>query len=329
MGLASGRMESAPGRLQVQLAADPVSVPAARRFVVDALTAWGEGRHVDDAELVASELTGNAALHAGARFMYVTVDRSDEAPGVRVAVEDDGPVGADALHLRTPAVEAGSFDWTDLPATGRGLAIVAVLAAEWGVEETARGKRVWARLVEPGAVGEPREPQRSGTRVDDSLDEELPPGWTLVRLAGCPVELSLQQDRHLDELVRELQLLGADEGRPESTTLAHEIRDLLVSPAHARVVGRRTAERAREEGKEAVDVEMAMPRELSAMVVRLQSAVARADELCEDGRLLTLTSSRQLRELRAWMTHEIVAQADRGAAPTPWDQWRRRLPLPG
>lgn len=315
-------MEGARGRLQVQLAADPVSVPAARRFVVDTLTAWGEGRHLEDAELVTSELTGNAALHAGARFMYVTVDRSDEAPGVRVAVEDDGPVGADALHVRMPALAGDPLDWTDLPATGRGLAIVATLAAEWGVEETPRGKRVWAVLAGPGAVTGSREPQRPRTHDAAAPDAELPPGWTLVRLAGCPVGLSLQQDRHLDELVRELQLLGADEGRAESTALAHEIRDLLVSPAHARVVGRRTAERARDEGKEVVDVEMAMPSELSALIVRLQSAVVRADELCEDGRLLTLASPPQLRELRAWMTHEIVAQADRGAPPTPWAEWR-------
>jgi anti-sigma regulatory factor (Ser/Thr protein kinase) len=316
-------MEGAPGRRHVQLAADPVSVPAARRFVVDTLAAWGDGSHAEDAELVTSELTGNAALHAGARFMYVTVERSDEAPGVRVAVEDDGPVGADALHVRTPALAEDPFEWTDLPATGRGLAIVATLAAEWGVEETSRGKRVWAVLAGPGAVTGAREPQRSRTDGDAAPDGELPPGWTLVRLAGCPVELSLQQDRHLDELVRELQLLGADEGRAESTALAHEIRDLLVSPAHARVVGRRTAERARDEGKDVVDVEMAMPSELSALIVRLQGAVVRADELCEDGRLLTLASPPELRELRAWMTHEIVAQADRGAAPIPWAEWRR------
>ncbi|WP_168218400.1 ATP-binding protein [Nocardioides eburneiflavus] len=314
-------MEGAPGRRNVQLAADPVSVPAARRFVVDTLAAWGEGRHAEDAELVTSELTGNAALHAGARFMYVTVERSDQAAVVRVAVEDDGPVGADALHVRTPALADDPLEWADLPATGRGLAIVATLAAAWGVEETPRGKRVWADLAGPGAVSGTREPRRSLTH-DAAMDEELPPGWTLVRLAGCPVALSLEQDRHLDELVRELQLLGADEGRAESTALAHEIRDLLVSPAHARVVGRRTAERARDEGKAAVDVEMAMPSEFSALIVRLQSAVVRADELCEDGLLLTLASPPQVRELRAWMTHEIVAQAERGEPPTPWSEWR-------
>ncbi len=47
-------MQDAPIRLQVRLAADAASVPAARRFVADGLNAWGEGGLVDAAELVAS-----------------------------------------------------------------------------------------------------------------------------------------------------------------------------------------------------------------------------------------------------------------------------------
>ena len=64
-GQVSLRIERAPSTLQVQLAADPLSVPGARRFVVDALTAWGDGRYVDDAELVASELTSGRSISHG------------------------------------------------------------------------------------------------------------------------------------------------------------------------------------------------------------------------------------------------------------------------
>ena len=96
-------MQDAPSRLQVRLAADAASVPAARRFVADGLTAWGEARLVDAAELVASELSSNAALHASAEFMHVTLERAgDAAAGVRVAVEDDGPVGVEAVLPRAP-----------------------------------------------------------------------------------------------------------------------------------------------------------------------------------------------------------------------------------
>ena len=144
----------------------------------------------------------------------------------------------------------------------------------------------------------------------------------MVRLAQCPVGLSLQQDRHLDELVRELQLLSVAGGSAHSARLADEIRGLLVSPTHARLTGRRAAERARDEGREVVDVDMAMPREFSSLVEQLQVVVARADQLCRDDQLLTLASPPDVQELRAWMTHEIVAQATRGATPTPWAQWR-------
>lgn len=315
-------MQDGPPRLQVQLAADAASVPAVRRFVTDGLAAWGEVTLVDVAELVASELSSNAALHAMAEFMHVTLERTADAAGVRVAVEDDGPVGAEAVLARTPA--ADDPEWDELDATGRGLTIVAMLAGRWGVDRTTRGKRVWAELVEPEPAHEAIAPERMQTDAE-TADGELPPGWALVRLVRCPVALSLQQDRHLDELVRELQLLGVDEHNSESAAIADEIRGLLVSPTHARLAGRRTAEQARDQNREHVDVEMAMPREFGALVEQLQVAVTRADRLCEEGRLLTLSSPPELRTLRAWMTHEVLAQTG-GAAPTSWPDWLARDP---
>ena len=314
-------MQGAPTRLQVRLAADAASVPAARRFVADGLTAWGEVKLIDAAELVASELSSNAALHAMAQFMHVTLERAAaDAAGVRVAVEDDGPVGVEAVLPRTPAGE--DLDWDELDATGRGLSIVAMLAGRWGVDETRRGKRVWADLVPAGAVHEVLDPVLPEVEADaEAPAGELPPGWALVRLLQCPVALSLRQDSHLDELVRELQLLGVDDGNRESAAIAEEIQGLLVSPTHARIEGRRAAERARDEHRDVVDVEMAMPREFGALVGQLQGAVARADRLCEEGRLLTLASPPELRTLRAWMAHEVLGQTLGGAEPTSWPDW--------
>ena len=303
----------------MRLAADPASVAGARRFVVDGLSAWGEGRFVEAAELVASELTTNAALHAGAEFMYVTLECG--TTGVILSVEDDGPLGVDVVQARTHPREDAA-DWSELDATGRGLAIVAMVAERWGVDETERGKQVWAELADPDAVAPSSPERRTSPSAHVPAMEDLPPGWVTVRLAQCPVGLSLQQDRHLDELVRELQLLSVDHGSVHSAALADEIRGLLVSPTHARLTGRRAAERAREEGREVVDVEMAMPREFSSLVEQLQVVVARADQLCRDGQLLTLASTPDVQELRAWMTHEIVAQATLGAKPTPWAKWR-------
>ena len=312
-------MQEAPERLQVRLAADASSVPAARRFVVDGLTAWGEVDLVQAAELVVSELSGNAALHAAAEFMHVTLERGARAGGVRVSVEDDGPIPVDAVRPR--ALLDHDLDWPDLGATGRGLVIVAMVASRWGVDDTTGGKRVWADLVDHPEVHEVVEPE--GVLDTDAVPGTLPPGWALVRLVECPVELSLQQDSHLDELVRELQLLSLDDGNDDSAALAAEIRGLLVSPTQARLTGRRAAERARAEGRDSVDIEMAMPREFGVLVVRLQEAVQRADVLCEDGRLLTLASPPELRNLRAWMTHEVLGQTTHEAAPVPWPAWPR------
>jgi anti-sigma regulatory factor (Ser/Thr protein kinase) len=317
-----GAMADARGdALRVRLAADPVSVSAARRFVTDGLVSWERTALIDSATLCVSELAGNAALHAASTFMEIAMQPLGKA--VRVSVEDDGAVPAEVVAPRATFTEPESFSIEDEPTTGRGLAIVSVLAREWGVEHTPEGKRVWAELTEhepEHEVGLPRTDP-----VEDPMPAQgaLPPGWALVRLAGCPVELSLRQDEHLDELVRELQLISADQDNSRSQALAAQIQDLLISPAHARFTGRRLAEQAAAAGHNVVDIEMAMPREFGPMVERLQQAVTAADELCEQMELLTVASPPELRALRAWMTRELVGQIDQGRAPVSWSAWLR------
>ena len=310
--------------LRIRLAADPVSVPGARRFVTDGLRAWSLTEVVDDAELCVSELAGNAALHSASTFMVVSLHRSDRT--VRVAVEDDGLTPALAVHPRMgfpgPGEQIPADEIDAESTTGRGLAIVSILASDWGVEETEIGKRVWAELAGDGDEHLVRPPSGS-VSAPPATPAALPPGWTLVRLVGCPVELSLQQDQHLDELVRELQLMSGDVASGRSQALAERLEGLLSGPAHARHTGRMEAMQAAAAGLEHLDVEMAVPNELAQGVRDLQETVAAADALCEEARLLTLASSPELRALRAWMTEEINAQVE-GADPVPWDEWRRR-----
>ncbi|HSJ20905.1 MAG TPA: ATP-binding protein [Nocardioidaceae bacterium] len=330
--------------LRVRLAADPASVPGARRFVAEGLRAWGHDDLVDDAALCVSELAGNAALHGGSTYIEVCVLDLERA--VRVYVEDDGPVAPATIAPRTtlPGTTAEADAETDAlellldaPATGRGLAIVSVLSSDWGVEELEQGKRVWAELSpEPSAHDSPEPSAHDSptSRVSETATispdaghgahEELPEGWVVVRLAGCPVRLSLHQDQHLDELVRELKLISANQDNPDSGALARRLEAILRSPAQARAVGRRQAQAALARGERLVDVEMAMPREFSAEVRRLDEAVREADVLCEERRLLTLASTPELRAFRAWMVAEIRAQVERGASPVPWEDWNAR-----
>lgn len=106
---------------------------AARSLVSRALRGRAVPELVADAQLVVSELVANVLLHTpGGGELRVT----PLPAGVRVEVDDttnDPPV-----LLATP----GSV----LP-HGRGMQIVAGLAADWGVEwRRPRGKTVWAEL---------------------------------------------------------------------------------------------------------------------------------------------------------------------------------------
>jgi len=295
----------------------PASVPAARRFVTDGLRSWGLEALIDDVALGLTELAANAALHSAASFMVVKLSLREG--GVRVGVEDDGQVPAAVVVPRAGfGAATDNRDLADEPTTGRGLAIIELLASAWGVDETSVGKRVWADFgADHSPVGHGPDP----TATD--AQPALPQGWTLVRLADCPVRLSLRQDEHLDELVRELQLLNADQANARSQAVAASIQGLLAAPAHARYTGRRTAQLALEAGSDEVDIDMAVPDESSELIRELQEAVSAADRLCDEMKLLTLASSRDLQELRRWMTEEIVAQIEERREPVPWPVWRR------
>ncbi len=312
-------------RIRVRFAADPASVPGARRIVSDGLAAWELTGLADDATLCVSELAGNAALHSGGTFMHVGMVRLDDA--VRISVEDDVGRTAGAVAPRSrlpsaPGAELGDSLIEDEPTTGRGLAIVSVLASDWGVEMVDTGKRVWADIAfGHDALGGRRSHSQVGDDAQSQHTDPLPPGWVLVRLEGCPVQLSLRQDDHLDELIRELQLMAGDRPNPRSAALASRLQGLLVSPAHARYTGRRIAERAAAAGREFVDIDMAMPREFSDQATKLKAAIEAADALCEELQLLTLASSDDLRKLRAWMSEQIVCQIEQGSPPISWSAW--------
>ena len=314
--------------LRLSLAAEPVSVSAARRFVADGLSSWGRNDLLDDATLCVSELASNAALHTSSTFMHIAVGLHRDV--VRVSVDDDGDVPAQAVTPRPSFPDpddAVELLLEDEATTGRGLAIVSILASDWGVETTPGGKRVWFEITgtaDGHGVRLPKIHDDEAVEPSEASEPMLPAGWAHVRLAGCPVRLSLRQDEHLDELIRELQLVGANRENPTLQALALELQQLLSGPAHARHMGRRIAQRAAAEGLEFIDVDMAMPREFSAEVQKLDMAVKAADVLCEEMRLLTLASSSDLRALRAWMTQEVVRQAQHGAAPVAWEHWLSR-----
>lgn len=111
------------------------AIRSTRNFVVQAGGSDGEDGFDAALALVTSELASNAVLHARTPFV-VRVRSSPES--VRIAVFDhDGALPAPRDH------GLGEV-------TGRGLAIVGSLAAEWGVEQEGAGKWVWADVTRSG-----------------------------------------------------------------------------------------------------------------------------------------------------------------------------------
>ncbi|MEL3947890.1 MULTISPECIES: ATP-binding protein [Streptomyces] len=123
-----------------RISATPRGARLARRLARYHLDGWGipyDSEMSDAVAQVAAELAANAATHgrvAGRDFELRLLLVPD---GVRVEVTDTRTERRVPEHPELPGAEAES---------GRGLVLVAALAAEWGVAERAPGKTVWARL---------------------------------------------------------------------------------------------------------------------------------------------------------------------------------------
>ncbi|SCK36139.1 Anti-sigma regulatory factor (Ser/Thr protein kinase) [Streptomyces sp. WMMB 714] len=119
----------------------PRSVALARRAVTDGLRALGVAESgVQDVALVVSELVTNAVRHGlvPGRLVEVRLEY-DLEKAVTVEVSDAGD------HRPPPAAPPlpCAVEPTALTESGRGLALVAAFAAEWGVRDRVVGKTVW------------------------------------------------------------------------------------------------------------------------------------------------------------------------------------------
>lgn len=125
---------ASPGTTRTRRFVASVTAPRAARVFVGELLARSGVRPetIEVASVIVSELASNAVLHAGTDFA-VTVSRT--AGGLWLAVSDES---AREPTVRTPAPHEPR---------GRGLALVATFARDWGVDRTPPGKTVWAELA--------------------------------------------------------------------------------------------------------------------------------------------------------------------------------------
>jgi anti-sigma regulatory factor (Ser/Thr protein kinase) len=124
--------------LQMTFLNSPSSVPAIHALVRRVTGIWGYAtQFIDDAELVASELTANAVLHSQADYCdCFNVRLKPGYQRLRIEVAD---TGSSLPRQKAPVSRTE---------TGRGLLLVEALCGRWGVvRETPGGKTVWAELV--------------------------------------------------------------------------------------------------------------------------------------------------------------------------------------
>ena len=123
-------MDGGHDRAVTRLPSDPSAVPAARRFTSQAITqSGGHGDLLDKTQLLVTELTTNAVLHARSPIRLSVTPGPDR---VRVEVRDDDP---------RPLAAPSRPDPESLQ--GRGLWLVDAIATSWGVNSNEKGKTVW------------------------------------------------------------------------------------------------------------------------------------------------------------------------------------------
>jgi anti-sigma regulatory factor (Ser/Thr protein kinase) len=118
---------------RTRLAAGPFAAAEARRQVRSAISAWDLCVDLDIAILLASELVTNAITHDPGRLATLQISCSRDE--LRVTVFDSS--------RRHPVVVDAAAD----AETGRGLMLVATLAADWGSYSTPAGKAVFFVLA--------------------------------------------------------------------------------------------------------------------------------------------------------------------------------------
>lgn len=114
--------------------AAPAEVRLLRRAAVKQLIRWGMPVAIDEVELLVTELATNVVKHVGEGASATLIL---EWCGERLRLE---------VHDKSQAMPFPNPEGSDSEC-GRGLHLVAALAAEWGAVLTAAGKAVWCEIA--------------------------------------------------------------------------------------------------------------------------------------------------------------------------------------
>ncbi|HEX8771388.1 MAG TPA: SpoIIE family protein phosphatase [Acidimicrobiales bacterium] len=294
-------------RTEQQVAGSEV-ISAARADVRRRARELGYEVLADTAALVLSELVTNAILHAGG----CTEVSIDAIPGgLRLEIRDGSHVPP---ILGRPSPES---------LTGRGLRLVAALAASWGAENEAEGKVVWADIVtESSAVSAELSEDDLLAMWDDDRDVGPDPErFYDVVLGDVPTDLLLAAKSHVDDVVREFKLAtaGADAGLTAELPvhLASVLSAVVDRFADARLAIKRQALDAARRGDATTRLVLSLPAQAADAGEEYIRALDEVDSYCRARRLLTLETPPQHRVFRHWYIDGLVTQLRAAAAKQP------------
>jgi len=310
-------------RREARLAGELEDVAWVRHTVAEWLRGWSLAVLVEDVELVASELTTNAILHAGGAVDVVLERRGT---GVRVVVHDMRPDVVPARPVQLPLGDGDDEEDGDLDrlarslfertTTGRGLLLVQAFAETWGVEVGDLTKGVWADLGTgrpPEVAGEASAPTRSGERQAEAPEA----GGRPVQLLDVPVRLILLSAANMDELVRELQTTDFEDAAPIELALLGE--HLARATAAHREPLRAAARAAMERRQETVDLALVVAPPQVEVLRRFLDLTGQVERYCREGTLISGAPTSEVTAFRGWYIDEIAGQlAGRPASPCPF-----------
>ena len=269
----------------------PASVGRARRLVAGAVSAAGHEDLVDVATLLVSEVVTNSVLHARTEILLRC---SPSRAGVRIEVSDRSPVLPGIRHYDLEAT------------TGRGLELVAALAASWGVHREDEGKTLWFEVGSHDAAEEP-----PPAEVAAGVGPPVGPSFE-VRLLGASPALVRATIEHGDALLRELALLAFGGELDDALPDGWHLPKFDVSPVLA------AAEAAATGGRPKADLRFSLPAGADAAATDRLRLVDHADSLARDDRLLSAPALPEITVCRHWVYTQIAEQAA-GFPPQVWE----------
>jgi PAS domain S-box-containing protein len=288
-GMTGATPASAPSRL---FGGKPSSVGEARKFIRHVL-AGTDVDLVDSAELLTSELVTNAVLHANGDVRvraWATADR------VHVRVSDSNAE-------RSPVTRPRDTD----AATGRGLQLVEMIAASYGVEPSPDGKTVWFEIWSMG-------PPPSAEREWQASLTSNPGPTKTITLRDLPTGLFRAAQRHRDALLRECKLQALSRGE----VLGFTAEALLeAGDANSVITDCVGGEIGSGDGGASRSVAFSVPDAVARGVASLALVLEAANTAAREGLFLTRPALPEIRLFRAWLLSEITHQLN-GSDPISW-----------